>query len=95
MLFLILRPRTVALCLRCVFRPVRVLGQPRSQAQTSRLWDIADGGRGELGLGDIGGIGRSLVVVLDFHHRWRENTVGDESCPALAASISASSSAMS
>lgn len=55
-------------------RPVRVLGQPRSQAQTSRLWDIADGSRGELGLGDIGGIGRSLV--LDFHHRWRENGRG-------------------
>ena len=30
-------------------RPVRVLGQPRSQAQTSRLWDITGGGRGELG----------------------------------------------
>ena len=55
-------------------RPVRVLGQPRSQAQTSRLWDIADGSRGELGLGDIGGICRSLV--LDFHHRWRENGRG-------------------
>ena len=26
-----------------------VLGQPRSQAQTSRLWDITGGGRGELG----------------------------------------------
>ena len=45
-------------CVLGVCRPVRVLGQPRSQAQTSRLWDIADGSRGELGLGDIGGICR-------------------------------------